>query len=211
MAPELTSCELAVLGDLSGCTGHQRTANCSDVCYHQRYRSFDGSCNNLDRPLQGAADTPFVRLLEPAYEDGLGLPVGWSEEKPSARLISRSMIRAPEVRPDQDFTHMLMQIGQFLDHDLDLAPSSGSDVIFSNGRSCEMTCDNEAPCFPIPVPHGDRRIQRECIPFTRSSAVCGTGATSLLVGTAAFRREQLNALSSYMDASHVSLWFSNSW
>jgi len=143
--------------------------------------------------------------MQSAYEDGLGLPVGWSGGKPSARQVSRALIHTNTVQPSENLTHMLMQFGQFLDHDMDLAPSSPSDIVFNSDSfaSCDDICTNDAPCFPIAVPEDDPRISRECIPFTRSSAVCGTGAPSLLVGPAAVRRQQLNAITSYLDASQV--------
>ena len=207
VAPDLSECELEVLGQLSGCEEHQKEADCSS-CYHQKYRSIDGSCNNLDNPLQGAAEVPFVRLLTPAYEDGVGLPVGWSGGKPSARLISRDLISANEVTGDEHFTLMLMQFGQFLDHDMDLAPSSPSNIVFDIDNpdmlsSCSDICDNDSPCFPIPVPDDDPRINRPCMSFTRSSAVCGTGASSLLVGNIGIHREQVNAITSYVDGSMI--------
>jgi len=34
------------------------------------YRSADGSCNNLKRKYLGKANTPYKRLLFPAYTDG---------------------------------------------------------------------------------------------------------------------------------------------
>ena len=189
------------MATLSGCQAHARTANCSNVCYHQRYRSYDGSCNNLDETLWGAAEAPFQRLLPPAYEDGVGLPRGWSGGLPSARLVSHSLLSAAEVERSSRHTHMLMQMGQFLDHDLDLTPSSASDIVFLSGESCEETCSNDLPCFPIPVAPDDARITRPCIPFTRSAAVCGSGASSLLIGSQAVHREQVNLITSYIDAS----------
>ena len=35
-----------------------------------RYRTPDGTCNNLDDPFWGAALQPQVRIVEPAYQDG---------------------------------------------------------------------------------------------------------------------------------------------
>lgn len=205
--PDLSECELEVLGKLSGCQEHQREADCSS-CFHQKYRSVDGSCNNLDNPLQGAAEIPFLRLLDPAYEDGVGLPIGWSGDKPSAREISLDILSANKVTDDESFSLMLMQVGQFLDHDIDLAPSSPSDIVFDIDNpemlsSCADICDNDAPCFPIPVPEGDHRIHRQCMSFTRSSAVCGSGASSLLVDDVGIHREQLNAITSYIDGSMI--------
>lgn len=204
--PELSECELEVLGELSGCSQHQREADCSS-CFHQKYRSIDGSCNNLDHPLRGASDTPFMRLIEPAYEDGVGLPVGWTGGKPSAREISRRVIATKQVTSDENFSLMLMQMGQFIDHDLDLALGSPSDIVFNSSdpsmlSNCAHTCTNDAPCFPIPVAEDDPRIDG-CIPFTRSSAVCGTGASSLLLGNSGIHREQINGITSFIDGSMI--------
>ena len=99
---------------------------------------------------------------------------------------------------------MLMQIGQFLDHDLDMAPVVPSDKVFVNGSSCDNLCGNEPPCFPIMIPPNDTRIKsKKCMAFTRSSAVCGSGSSSVLVGKAAYRREQINSITSFIDASQV--------
>jgi hypothetical protein len=37
-----------------------------------KYRTIDGSCNNLVNPYYGKANTPLTRLLPAVYEDGLG-------------------------------------------------------------------------------------------------------------------------------------------
>lgn len=39
-----------------------------------KYRSYDGTCNNLVNPLIGAANVPYVRLLPPAYQNGVSSP-----------------------------------------------------------------------------------------------------------------------------------------
>lgn len=97
---------------------------------------------------------------------------------------------------------MVMQWGQFLDHDLDHALPSVSSESW-DGIDCKKSCDNAAPCFPMEVPPGDPRVNnRRCIDFVRTSAVCGSGATSVLWGGLT-RREQLNQLTSYLDASQV--------
>ncbi|CAL8087052.1 unnamed protein product [Calicophoron daubneyi] len=97
---------------------------------------------------------------------------------------------------------MLMQWGQFLDHDLDFSPVDASISRYSDGLNCNETCMNDPPCFPILVPPGDPRIRHRCIGFSRSSATCGSGSTSILLGQP-HHREQLNQITSFIDASNV--------
>ena len=122
---------------------------------------------------------------------------------PSARTVSMELISTHEITPDERNTHMLMQWGQFQDHDLDFMPMAVGNARFSDGRHCNDTCENQSPCFPIMVPPGDPRIKRHrCIGVTRSSAICGSGTTSVLFRKP-YQREQLNQLTAYMDASNI--------
>ncbi|XP_012541547.2 peroxidasin homolog [Monomorium pharaonis] len=195
---------------LSGCTGHRGRQNCTNRCFHQKYRSIDGSCNNQRHPTWGSSYTGFRRILQPIYENGFSTPVGWEKgrryygyPKPAARLVSTTLISTNDITSDDQITHMVMQWGQFLDHDLDHALPSVSSESW-DGIDCKKSCDNAAPCFPMEVPVGDPRIDnRRCIDFVRSSGVCGSGATSILWGAGLTPREQLNQLTSYLDASQV--------
>lgn len=74
----LTSQQLEILGRLSGCISHRKPKqNCSDeMCFHSKYRSIDGTCNNLADPMLGSSYTPFQRLLKSNYENGFNLPRG---------------------------------------------------------------------------------------------------------------------------------------
>jgi len=40
------------------------------TCPPNKYRTFDGSCNNLLDPLRGRSFTPFERFVPPSYGDG---------------------------------------------------------------------------------------------------------------------------------------------
>ncbi len=40
-------------------------------CTAERYRSIDGSCNNLNNAHYGAVESPLTRLLPPLYADGI--------------------------------------------------------------------------------------------------------------------------------------------
>ena len=72
--------------------------------------------------------------------------------KPSSRAVSTMLASVTNVTLDATHTHMLMQWGQFIDHDLDFTPMAASNAKFSDGRRCNETCENQSPCFPIPIP-----------------------------------------------------------
>uniref|UniRef100_T1IXZ7 Peroxidase n=1 Tax=Strigamia maritima TaxID=126957 RepID=T1IXZ7_STRMM len=207
----LSPSHLEMIANLSGCLVHRRVVDCGDMCFHGRYRTFDGTCNNLQHPMWAASETPFLRILQPIYENGFNIPVAWSDNlyhghpKPSPRLVSMQVISTDEITPDDEYSHMLMQWGQFLDHDLDLAPPTISSERFVDGEDCSQSCDNSPPCFPIQIPSSDpRSLSQRCMEFTRSSAICGSGSTSLLFENV-MPREQINVLTSFVDASQVSI------
>ena len=169
-----------------------------------RYRTIDGTCNNFFYPLNGAALTSFARLIPAVYEDGMSCPVGhtqsvrgdpFSPPWPSPRLISWRIIRNLPVPNTHGITHMFMQWGQFLDHDLDIAP-------MFNEEDCGCT-DTEI-CFPIRVKPEDSVFGRNsphrsrCIPFSRSIAACKARS---VYGN--LPRNQINQITSYIDASNV--------
>ncbi|XP_028827112.1 peroxidasin [Denticeps clupeoides] len=202
---------LDMIANLSGCTAHRRINNCSDICFHQKYRSHDGTCNNLQHPMWGASLTAFERLLKSVYDNGFNLPRGATVRRhngfqlPLPRLVSTTMIGTETITPDDRYTHMLMQWGQFLDHDLDATVAALSQSRFSDGQLCASVCTNDPPCFPIIFPPNDPRQLRSgarCMFFVRSSPVCGSGMTSLLMKSV-YPREQINQLTSYIDASNV--------
>lgn len=77
------------------------------------------------------------------YENGLSTPIGWNKNlkyfgfpKPSARRVSTSIIKTDSVTPDPRLTHMVMQWGQFLDHDLDHAIPSETSTSW-DGIDCK--------------------------------------------------------------------------
>ncbi|XP_026789759.3 peroxidasin [Pangasianodon hypophthalmus] len=202
---------LNMIANLSGCTAHRPFNNCSDICFHQKYRSHDGTCNNLQHPMWGASLTAFERLLKSVYDNGFNLPRGATERRhngfflPLPRLVSTTMIGTETITPDERYTHILMQWGQFLDHDLDSTVVALSQSRFSDGQLCTSVCTNDPPCFPVMFPPNDPRQRRNdarCMFFVRSSPVCGSGMTSLLMNSV-YPREQINQLTSYIDASNV--------
>ena len=91
-----------------------------------KFRSIDGTCNNLERPWLGKAEMPYKRYLPPAYQDGLGAPrsLGKSGRAlPNPRLISRMLFNENNAF-DLTFTHLSALFGQFIAHDVTSASVS---------------------------------------------------------------------------------------
>ncbi|EJW73790.1 hypothetical protein WUBG_15302 [Wuchereria bancrofti] len=60
----------------TGCVPKLTETDCArSLCYHLMYRSFDGVCNNLEKPLLGAAFRPYFRHLPAEYDDKISEPV----------------------------------------------------------------------------------------------------------------------------------------
>lgn len=61
---------LSLLSSLFRGTGFFSCTPQVGPCTKSKYRSIDGSCNNLNNPNLGVANTPYGRLLPPKYSDG---------------------------------------------------------------------------------------------------------------------------------------------
>ena len=212
----LTNEEIAQLMEESGCKGRfeEEEPQCFTPTF-QRFRKIDGTCNNLDRPFLGAHDTMIPRLIPAQYEDGISSLRGNIQARqgsilnttafrpptPSARHVSQTVVK--DIDADESLTHILMQWGQFTDHDLSLSPEL-EDGCPERAENCEFT---EA-CQPIRVTDLDPAFGTEtpnngaCIAFSRSIALC-EDPDEPLVNRGIRPREQVNVLTSFIDGSMV--------
>lgn len=142
-------------------------------------RTIDGAGNNLANPNWGAAETTVLRLASIAYTDGLESPAG--EDSPGARAVSNAIFaQGAAAENDYGATDYLWQWGQFLDHDIVETPTISPEE-----------------AFDIPVPAGDPRFD----PFH-------TGTQRIALNRSLYEvvdgvREQVNAITAYIDASNV--------
>lgn len=161
-----------------------------------RFSQVDGSCNNLQQPWMGKAETPYKRYLQPAYGDNLSSPRSRSvtgSELPNPRIVSRALSNE-NFLTDDTFTHMTAIFGQFLAHDITSAAVSSD----SSGRIVDCPCNNGNPsCMSINMPSQDSAMRMSCMRFTRSSAAFSNFDCRL------GHREQLNLLTSFIDATQV--------
>uniref|UniRef100_A0A0N5AVI9 Peroxidase n=1 Tax=Syphacia muris TaxID=451379 RepID=A0A0N5AVI9_9BILA len=218
----LPQSDLDSLIQLSGCSATQIKDSCSDKCFHDRYRTIDGQCNNRAQTSWGASHTSFKRLLRPAYENGFNTPIGFNRNhlyfgyrKPNPRIVSKLLFEVPAMASHENLSSMVIQWGEFIGrkmksrnncHDISqAAPAVGRDI-FTEGFYCNSTCENKNPCFNIQLPTDDPKLtNREmhpCLEYERSSPVCGSDETSLIYGQIT-HREQMNTITSFIDGSAI--------
>ncbi|UYV64041.1 hypothetical protein LAZ67_2006378 [Cordylochernes scorpioides] len=145
---------------------------------HAKYRTLDGSCNNVHQPAWGRAASCMKRLLPPKYADAVSAPRTGHKGHPlpDPRTVSLTVHRHVH-RPARDFTHMLMVWGQFLDHDIALTPVTRME---NNAaiQCCPPTDSGHYQCLPIQISEEDpfySKFGTKCINFVRS-ALCPTCA-----------------------------------
>lgn len=77
--------------------GHVKCAKCLE---NHPYRSFDGTCNNMERPLDGSVRDCVLNLLPPDYKDGIS-KFRTSQDGsalPNARVLSTHLLGKDECR-----------------------------------------------------------------------------------------------------------------
>ncbi|XP_063588513.1 uncharacterized protein LOC134765694 [Penaeus indicus] len=168
------------------------------------FRTISGHCNNLRRPDFGRSNTVFARMLPAGYDDGISASRTRSvtgSSLPSPRTISTT-IHNDISHLHARYTLMVMQFGQFLDHDITFTPvNKGFQNSILDCRDCESQQRVHPECLPIPVPDNDPYYPSVnissgrpfCIAFTRSLP----GQQTL------GPREQINQNTAFLDASHI--------
>jgi len=148
---ELTTAPETVL--VADCAKESDESECAN---YQAYRTFSGFCNNVRHPILGRHTSPFRRLLPPEYDDRVSRPRARSAERGRSLANVRSVsaaVHGDKDRSELDKRHtlMLMQWGQFLDHDITLTPMfRGLNSSILDCSACDSNGQHEG-CYPILV------------------------------------------------------------
>ncbi|BFZ08690.1 hypothetical protein BsWGS_11729 [Bradybaena similaris] len=172
-------------------------AYCARLSYEElQYRQIDGRCNHGSN--LGATGLPVKRYLKAHYQDRFG------ENQPRVYSVTGDLLPSPrmvswKLHPDQtghdDNTMLVMQMGQFIDHDITNAPTlTGTNLSI---KCCGVPPEERLPdCFPIHIPAGDP-VFKDCMEFFRSTPAMDKD------GDIIYPREQTNSLTSFIDGSSV--------
>ena len=151
----------------------------------------------------GKAFTPFKRLLDPAYGPRGGLRRAKSgSELPSARLLSTTLAKSTgsfSKKPNDGIrTVFLMQMGQFIDHDLAHSPNFPDvNCCTDDGKSVNngptLTKLERENCIPIEIPRNDEfygKFGRRCLKMARAMTApnlnCELGTREQVIGKIQF-------------------------
>lgn len=176
----------------------------SSRCPPTKYRTFDGSCNNLAHPDWGKAFHTYSRLLPPRYSDGINEPRASYDggPLPSAREVSHR-VNIDVNLPSKKITVAFTLWAQFLAYDISLTGVSlarnGDGILCCHPEIQKNQRLLHPACLPIHVPDNDPRFRQygvTCMHFLRSVAAPRSDCT---FGP----REQLNQVTAYIDGSSV--------
>lgn len=159
--------------------------------FKNSYRTFDGTCNNLEKSNLGAANTPYRRILKTTYKDGVHEPPKSlnNSELPDSRKIRLKLF------PDADILDPVLSLanmvyGQFIAHDC-------AFTLHQPGTCCPNLSHSDS-CLPLKISSDDPRnsifkLNQTCMEMPRSR----TDNCDLKP------RQIINSVTSYFDCSHI--------
>ncbi|XP_041968239.1 peroxidase-like [Aricia agestis] len=170
-------------------------------CVKTRYRSLNGSCNNLENPGWGTPNSTYLRLLPPSYADGL---YKIQTDLPNARELSAALF--PDKKTNDDQLNLnAMQWGQIITHDMSLFADVSDQiktppVCCDNGQLTKQAQD-QTLCAPVTIPkndpfYGSKGIK--CLELTRAGTDRNIGCVPENQPA-----NQINVVTAAMDASIV--------
>src|SRR5258708_35756588 len=90
-----------------------------------KYRTIDGTDNNLSNPDFNSAGRDMTRVGPAHFADDASTPV----DGPNPRTVSNIVVAGDSPDNPEGLSGMMYAWGQFIDHDLDLNNSDGTNHI----------------------------------------------------------------------------------
>ncbi|XP_074034830.1 peroxidase isoform X2 [Leptinotarsa decemlineata] len=184
-------------------TNSQKCQSSARTCVKSKYRSHDGSCNNIENPSWGTPFSKYGRLLPPKYGDGISSLTLSRTGKALPNPRSLSIAIYPDIPyTDRWFTLNAMQFGQIVVHDMSLTVLSNVPAVCCS-ESGKMLDPGARPshCLPIDLPVNDpvySPANQTCMGFIRTT----TDRDLNCVGGSQ-PAEQLSQVTSFLDLSLV--------
>lgn len=146
--------------------------------------STDGTANNVANTEWGSTQEQLLRLAKAEYGDGISTPAG--ADRPSARAISNAIADQgdTDIISDRNLSAMIYAWGQFIDHDIGLTPTAGTESI-------NIAVPKGDPYFdPLSTGTQVMRVSRSVF-----DAATGTSVSN--------PRQQINSITAWLDGSMI--------
>lgn len=156
-------------------------------CPPSKYRAPSGGCNNVRHPAWGARGSPLLRLVGPAYADGISKPrqsVGTHTLPTPSEVVSTFRRNAVS---HEGLTSLAGVWAELLLRDI-------VETVHPDGIDCCGTGPKHSECYSAWSMNGENQV---CLNYTRSMP-------TLTANSCKFEgREQMNAASGYLDGSDL--------
>ena len=163
--------------------------NVSQITTINDHYSFNGIGNNKEQPTKGSANQTLLRLVAPAYNDGISSLS--NQNSPNPRLISNLVCEQQsdvDIIDERNLSDMNWVWAQFISHDIDFTPTAIFDPSLRNLDRVEIL-----------APHNDQfyEMNRTMMSVFRSLYDVNTGMSKNNP------REQINTITAWLDGSVI--------
>jgi len=161
---------------------------------NSKYRTFSGVCNNLAYKWWGATNTPYDRILAPAYRDGYDTPRTQDVNGdclPGARVVA-NIIPDDIFESDLLLNELFVFFAKFIANDISFTKLAAS----CSDENCNTVNRN---CFNIGIPLNDADLNNNCIKFTRADDV----RKNFDCKDEIYERAQYSSVTHFLDLSNV--------
>ena len=161
-------------------------------------RSFDGRNNNKRHPGWGSAGTVLRRVGSADYGNN-----DFSPRNVNPRLISNLICAAVDIPSTANLSDFTWAWGQFIDHEIDLSPESGTEEVPINIPEGVAVPEGVDPVNAhIPFSRSEHKLVKvyNCYEFDWLDFL---GWFDEIVCELTSSREQINVLSAYIDGANV--------
>ncbi|RWS00229.1 chorion peroxidase-like protein [Dinothrombium tinctorium] len=176
---------------------YQPTPRCKRVA-KSRYRTIDGSCNNLKHSKWGKSYTCYPRFMDANYPDGHGNDI-MNPRLLNPRKLSNSLFKEDVPHKSKKHNLMLMNWGQILANEMTYTSGILMPLYFRQIEPCcnESDASFHPKCAPIFIPENDflnKELGHSCMNFVRSE-VCPSCKNE--------PRKSINIRTSFLDFSII--------
>ncbi|XP_060801166.1 peroxidase-like [Amyelois transitella] len=150
-----------------------------EPCNTNEWKRIDGSCNNINHPSIGAANTPQVRLLPAVYDKDFEQKTTKSgSPMPLSRYLRTRLLSEGRV-PDQVLTQLTTHFLVFVVSDV-LSVHDTVNYIIWKQHCCTEKGETDRECTPNRIPDDDpvfRFSNIRCLNMTRPISFQSVGCT----------------------------------